>query len=347
MTNGATGSRPRFTARTFPRISPRSPPRWIVPVSASPGARHGIGPSRAQSTLHTPGPKRNRSIARRYAAGSRSPAIRTKAGGTTSRRTAPARGSSVSEPTHRPDSTSPPSRRSSPTSASVRRCAPPSTTGQPTACAAAPSTRPKAALAGDSRGAIPWAASAPNSARAGASRKASVARAAAGSSAAGPNRAAETGWRGSRGTGPIAQGMTRSTSRATGATSARQAGPSRPSPAAVSSTSRWSSTARSGASRCAAGTAAWARRTSSGPDAAPAPRARKKGEMSAVATTVAHGSWTNPGSVRAADRRPPPGTAAPSMTRTATPARASVIAAASPFGPLPTTIACGKDFDTC
>src|ERR687898_1490226 len=46
-------------------------------------------------------------------------------------------------------------------------------------------------------------------------------------------------------------------------------------------------------------------------------------------------SWMNPGSVSSADRQPPPMVAPASMTWTDRPARASVIAAASPFGPAP------------
>jgi len=48
-----------------------------------------------------------------------------------------------------------------------------------------------------------------------------------------------------------------------------------------------------------------------------------------------------PGRVSSAERLPPPIVSAPSMTLTATPASARVIAAASPFGPEPTTIASG------
>ena len=47
----------------------------------------------------------------------------------------------------------------------------------------------------------------------------------------------------------------------------------------------------------------------------------------------------NPGSVSSADRMPPPIVGAASITRTESPSRASVIAAANPLGPDPTTTA--------
>src|SRR6185295_11362471 len=50
-------------------------------------------------------------------------------------------------------------------------------------------------------------------------------------------------------------------------------------------------------------------------------------------------SWTKPGSVSSADRVPPPTVAAASTRRTERPARASVMAAARPLGPAPTTMA--------
>ena len=52
-------------------------------------------------------------------------------------------------------------------------------------------------------------------------------------------------------------------------------------------------------------------------------------------------SWTKPGSVSSAVRIPPPTVSAASSTSTERPARASTIAAASPFGPAPTTTASG------
>ena len=52
-------------------------------------------------------------------------------------------------------------------------------------------------------------------------------------------------------------------------------------------------------------------------------------------------SWTNPGSVSSAERTPPPAVASASNTVTCRPACASTIAAASPFGPDPMTMASG------
>src|SRR5438270_7999125 len=52
-----------------------------------------------------------------------------------------------------------------------------------------------------------------------------------------------------------------------------------------------------------------------------------------------HTSWMKPGSVRGAEREPPPIVSPASSTRTDLPARAISIAAASPLGPAPTTTA--------
>ncbi len=67
----------------------------------------------------------------------------------------------------------------------------------------------------------------------------------------------------------------------------------------------------------------------------------KNGDAAASACTVEQTSWAYPGRVSSLVRQPPPGSAAPSMTSTASPALASVIAAASPLGPEPTTTASG------
>ncbi len=56
-----------------------------------------------------------------------------------------------------------------------------------------------------------------------------------------------------------------------------------------------------------------------------------------------HTSWTKPGRVSSSDRHPPPAVASASSTTTESPARASVIAAASPLGPAPTTTASVTD----
>src|SRR5262249_56940184 len=64
----------------------------------------------------------------------------------------------------------------------------------------------------------------------------------------------------------------------------------------------------------------------------------KNGEAAASGCTAEHTSCWKPGSVSSCVRQPPPGVGAPSITCTASPARASITAAASPFGPEPTTI---------
>src|SRR5262249_39379384 len=66
---------------------------------------------------------------------------------------------------------------------------------------------------------------------------------------------------------------------------------------------------------------------------------RKSGEARASGWIDEQTSWTKPGSVSSAERRPPPSCGSASCTSTSNPARASVIAAASPFGPEPITTA--------
>ena len=63
----------------------------------------------------------------------------------------------------------------------------------------------------------------------------------------------------------------------------------------------------------------------------------RRGEVSG--RIVEQTSCRNPGSVSSAVRVPPPAVGAASYTRTERPARASVMAAARPLGPAPTTIA--------
>jgi len=67
----------------------------------------------------------------------------------------------------------------------------------------------------------------------------------------------------------------------------------------------------------------------------------KNGEATPSGWIAEQTSCTNPGSVSSAERVPPPTESAASRTRTDSPARASAIAAASPFGPAPTTTASG------
>ncbi len=67
--------------------------------------------------------------------------------------------------------------------------------------------------------------------------------------------------------------------------------------------------------------------------------ARKNPDASAIGCPAEQMSWWKPGSVSSAVRLPPPIVSARSCTSTRRPARAIVTAAASPFGPDPTTIA--------
>ena len=66
---------------------------------------------------------------------------------------------------------------------------------------------------------------------------------------------------------------------------------------------------------------------------------RRNGEPRPSGWIAEQTSWRNPGSVSASVRAPPPIVDAASSTRTERPACAMAIAAASPFGPEPTTIA--------
>ena len=69
----------------------------------------------------------------------------------------------------------------------------------------------------------------------------------------------------------------------------------------------------------------------------PRSAAWKNGDTAVRGWTAEHTSWTKPGRVSAALRVPPPMVSAPSRTSTERPAAAHVMAAASPFGPEPTT----------
>ena len=127
--------------------------------------------------------------------------------------------------------------------------------------------------------------------------------------------------------------------RTSGPMSRRYASRSRPSWCAVSSTSRVTITALPSSS-------GWANAAGGSTQLRPC-RSRsvsaKNGDVRPNGCTALQTSWTNPGSVSSADRAPPPTWSARSSTVTAWPARAIVIAAASPFGPLPMTTASGMD----
>ena len=97
-------------------------------------------------------------------------------------------------------------------------------------------------------------------------------------------------------------------------------------------------TARPPSSGCANSTCGRANRT---PRASRSKR-WKNGEASASGCTAEQTSCRNPGRVSSSVRQPPPMAGSPSITWTARPAAASVTAAASPFGPLPTITASGS-----
>ena len=106
-------------------------------------------------------------------------------------------------------------------------------------------------------------------------------------------------------------------------------------PAAVASSDRSSITAVPSSSGCASGAEGWIQvrpKSASG-------SVRKKGELTASGCTAEHTSCMKPGIVSSAERRPPPSVSCASRTTVVSPAFASVIAAARPFGPEPTTMA--------
>ena len=86
----------------------------------------------------------------------------------------------------------------------------------------------------------------------------------------------------------------------------------------------------------------WAASTSAQPQDSPCSsrfRLRKNGDAIAVGCPAEQTSWTRPGTVSSAERMPPPISSFASRTVTSSPACASTIAAASPFGPEPITTA--------
>ena len=120
-----------------------------------------------------------------------------------------------------------------------------------------------------------------------------------------------------------------------GSNSRRYAAPSSPRPAAVSSTERSSTAARPVVERMGE-----RRRRVDPLQAVLLERQRaEERRATAIGWIAEQTSWQKPGSVSSAVRIPPPTVSAASSTCTERPARASTIAAASPFGPAPTTTA--------
>jgi len=260
--------------------------------------------------------------------------MRSRVAGEVSNRIARAGPSCSSVWTRSPDAISPPSARSVAASASAIRCEPPRAIGQPAAWAAPPSMSANEDVSGASRGKKECAARPAMSARARSPRKG---RRPEGSTARTPKRPSSSGWRGMRSIGPSAS-PSRSWNRWTrGPTTRRYAGASAPRPFAVSSTERTSTTALPPGKGCASGMSGWIH---SSPRSARGSRA-KKGEAAAIGWIAEQMSCRKPGSVNAALRVPPPMVGSASSMRTRRPARASSMAAESPFGPLPTTTASG------
>ena len=151
-----------------------------------------------------------------------------------------------------------------------------------------------------------------------------------------PNRASRNGWRGRR----IGRRMSRKSASPRsrkGRSSRSYAGPSSPSSRAVSSRLRRSSAGSSSSRGCASAISGSSHCTPQRSRAS----SRQKGESAPIGWMPEQRSWTKPGSMSSADRAPPPISSAASSTRTEMPARASSIAALSPFGPAPTTMASG------
>src|SRR5580692_10717025 len=333
--NGRSGWRPAATSASDAATSANVPPTCTVPASRQAGACQGTGPLSAQSTLQTPGPYRNRCSARRDLAGSRSPASATNWRGVTSSSTARAFGRSRSDVTQRPVSIRPPSEVSSVTSASVSLALPPSTKGQPTECAIIRNSRPKELVSGLLSGSIVCAA-APASRLFASSPRNRRASTLAGSRPSAPNLAIASGWAGNvRPSGPSTVGRISGRSCASGPSSRRYVRASGPSSAAVSSTDPVAATARPPSSGWAKATFGVSSLTPKVARSVPV----KNGDALASGCTAEQTSCQNPGSVSSSVLQPPPGVAAPSMTCTDRPALAMVSAAASPFGPEPTTTA--------
>ncbi len=196
-----------------------------------------------------------------------------------------------------------------------------------------PSTKPNDALNGASSETIECAAIPPKRARARSPRKWARARPRADRMPCQPNRASGTERCGGR-RGASMPSSSRSQLAASGPMSFAYAGPSAPSPAAVSAIERWSRMAVPSSSGCARGASGWIHwrpKSPSGND-------RKNGDATARGWMAEQISCTKPGSVSVPDRVPPPIVSAASMTVTERPARARVTAAARPLGPDPTTM---------
>ena len=180
-------------------------------------------------------------------------------------------------------------------------------------CAAQPASSARARVAAEASRGAPWSPAAARAARSGPCG----AGAAAGAAGRGDRRAA----------------------RAARAGTARRACGTRRRPRRGRARCRRASAAAAPPARRRAGArptrADWIQRS----PCASRSRLRKNGERIPIGWQPEQTSWRKPGSVSAAVRVPPPISSRPSRTRTDAPLRASSTAAASPFGPEPTTTA--------
>ena len=207
--------------------------------------------------------------------------------------------------------------RSFAASAPASRCEPAARKGQPTAWPRVTSASPKPPLGRRSSGSIecpsgrePPRVPAPRrsgSLPAAAPRRAIRAvRSRAVPSPGGASTSSTA--RGESGSGPSRTRSISCQASASGPTSRRYAASSRPSAAAVASRSRSSRSPEPSSNGCAAGASGCTHSTSRS-------SSRKNGEPAPSGWIEEQTSWTKPGSVSSADRRPPPSSARPRAPR--------------------------------
>ena len=150
-------------------------------------------------------------------------------------------------------------------------------------------------------------------------------------------RASSSGTAGGTVSGDSSASLSANPASTVGPTRVRHAAPSTPRPATVSSSDRCSNAAGAPSTRCANGTSGCTNRS----PWAPRGSGRNAGDATPNGCTAEQTSCTTPGSSSSAERNPPPGSPAASTSSTSRPARASVTAQTSPFGPDPTTTTSG------
>ena len=179
-----------------------------------------------------------------------------------------------------------------------------------------------------------WAATPPNSARPSGVRNAWASHV-AGVAAGMPKRASRSGCAGTCWTGRMMSCISESKWADDEPNTARQARPSRPRPAAVSSIERCMTPAPPPSS-------GWARSTSGQAHSRPwrsRPSEVSDGAPGAIGCAAEQSSCSRPGRVSSLVRVPPPIVSAASITVTDTPRVASAAAQARPLGPAPTMMA--------